>query len=150
MDPLSAIASVIAVSQALGVGVKVLKSLTNASAEFGDMLNELSTLQATMVQLCSAVNTMADDPQLCLPGEVVTRLEAIQRELGLIVGATEDIGTRLLRSKRPTDLNKKGDPKVSAIGWQRERGKAAKLRDRAKRCREDLSVCMGLLGVTEQ
>jgi hypothetical protein len=149
MDPLSAIASVIAVSQALGIGVKALRSLANASAEFGDMLNELSTLQACITQLCSVVKTMTD-PQLCLPGEVITRLETIQRELSHIVGATEDIGVRLLRGKHPMTLDKKGDPKVSAISWQRERSTAVKLRDRAKRCREDLSVCLGLLGVTEQ
>jgi len=147
MDPLSAIASVIAISQALGVGINGLQSLANAPAEFSDMLSELSALQACTNQLCTVIGTMSD-PQLYLPEEVLGQLETINFELGQIVGSMRDIGARLSRGKLST--NRKGQPKVSVINWQLERSKATKLRDRSRRCRQDLSLCLSLLGVSEQ
>ncbi|KAK0648262.1 ankyrin repeat-containing domain protein [Cercophora newfieldiana] len=149
MDPLSAIASVIAISQALGAGIKALNTLTNAPVEFSDMLSELSSLQACTSQLCSVMGTMSD-PRLSLPSEVIGRLQIINFELGQIQGTTRDIEARVLRGKQPISRDRKGAPKLSIINWQKERGKAIKLRDRAKRCRDDLVVCLGLLGVSEQ
>jgi hypothetical protein len=156
MDPLSAIASVIAISQALGISIRALRSLANVSAEFSDLVHELSTLQASMVQLSALVNMMAD-PHLCLPGELISRIGIIHCELSQIVDAIEDVTARLLRTSTNSaghnhhvSLNKKREPNVSAISWYQERSKVTKLRDRAKRCREELSVCLGLLGFAEQ
>lgn len=149
MDPLSAIASVIAVSQALGVGVKALKTLANAPSEFSDMLSELSALQACTSQLHSMMGTMPD-PRLSIPADVLSRLERIKFELGQIHGTLRDTETRLLRGKLKILMNKKGEPRISIINWQKERAKATRLRDQAKRCREDLAICLSLLGVSEQ
>jgi hypothetical protein len=160
MDPLSVIASVIAVSQALGMGIQLLTGIANAPAEFAEMLSELSTLQACMRQLCSVASAAAD-PDLSLPAEVLVRLETKKYELGQIAGAIDDIGARLLVSRdngnraasasASAPLAKRGGgQKVSVIDWQRQRGRFVKLRDRARRCREDLAVCLGLLGVLEQ
>ncbi len=151
MEPLSAIASVIAIAQALDMGIRGLKTLSNASGELSDMLSELSSLRACLDQLSSAVNTITE-PHLSLPGEVITRLGNIRSDLIQVVCATEDIEARLSRrgSSVMSGMNKRGETTVSAIAWTRERGKAIKLRDRAKRCREDLSVCLALLGVSEQ
>jgi hypothetical protein len=151
MDPLSTIASAIAVSQALGVGVKAFRSLANAPSEFSDMLRELSSLQASTSQLCSVLYTMAD-PGLSFHSDVANRLEMINFELSQILGAMRDINARLSSGKPPDSigLKRNGTQMVSIINWQRERGKAIKLRDRAKSCREDLSLCINLLGVSEQ
>jgi len=146
MEPLSAIASVIAVAQALGVGVGALRTLSNSSDEFNDMLAELSKLKSCMDQLCSTINTV-EDPRLSLPAEVFARLDAMRLELGQILNAIREIETRLLGKSRVSSAK---DVKVSVINWQRERRRAIKLRDRAKCCREDLTVCLGLLGVSEQ
>jgi len=145
MEPLSAIASVITVAQALGVGVGALRTLSNSSDEFNDMVAELSKLKSCMDQLCSTINKV-EDPRLSLPAEVFARLDAMRLELGQILNATREIETRLLGKSAPA----RKEVKVSVINWQRERRKAIKLRDRAKRCREDLTVCLGLLGVSEQ
>ena len=149
MDPLSIIASVITVSQALGKGIRVLAIITNASADFTDMLNELHMLQATMRQFCTVVSAAAD-PHLSLPTEVLMRLEAKKYELSQIVGATEDIGSRLLRGSHSTPLGGGGEQTISVISWQRERGKVLKLRNRAKTCREDMAVSLSLFGILEQ
>ena len=162
MDPLSVVASIIAVSQALGMGIQLLAGIANAPAEFAEMLSELSTLQACMRQVCSVASAAAD-PDLSLPAEVLVRLETKKYELGQIAGAIDDIGARLLVSRdyngnrassasASASLTKRGGggQKVSVIDWQRQRGRFVKLRDRARRCREDLAVCLGLLGVLEQ
>ena len=68
MEPLSAIASVITVAQALGVGVGALRTLSNSSDEFNDMVAELSKLKSCMDQLCSTINKV-EDPRLSLPAK---------------------------------------------------------------------------------
>ncbi|KAK1753735.1 hypothetical protein QBC47DRAFT_387034 [Echria macrotheca] len=149
MDPLSAIASIIAVSQALGAGIQVLVAIANASADFTDMLNELHMLQSCMRQFCSVISEAAD-PRLSLPPEVMMRLETKKYELSQIVGAIDDIGARLSRGGRSTPSERGGEQKVSVISWQRERGKLLKLRNRAKHCREDMTIFLSLLGISEQ
>ncbi|KAM7215358.1 Ankyrin repeat-containing domain protein [Rhypophila decipiens] len=118
MDPLSVIASVIAITEAFGVGVKTPKGLADTSSEFSDMLAELSSLQAWLDQLRLTIDNMTV--------------------------------AQLMGDEKKKELSKKGVPKVSVITWQRMRGRIQKLKDRAKRCREELSACLDLVGLSQQ
>jgi len=149
MDPLSVIASALSIGQVLGTGIKTLRSIANTSSEFNDMLDELASLQAWMNQLRDTVDGMAGS-RLSVPGDILPRLERVKLELSQIVNATKDIQTRLMGNGGQKQLNKKGEPKVSLINWQRSRGKFVKLKERAKRCREDMSACLDLVGLSQQ
>ncbi|GAB1309798.1 hypothetical protein MFIFM68171_00008 [Madurella fahalii] len=144
MDPLSVIASTIAIAQALGFGIKKCKSFANSSVEFCDMLNELSTLQGWLDQLC-ALNVSGN----MVPANVIDSLRTVRTELQLVVDEMNYIATRFLdHDHRKLDSNEKH--KISTLSWQRHRRMVPQLRDRAKRCREELSTCIGLLSLSQQ
>ncbi|KAK4208229.1 hypothetical protein QBC37DRAFT_453435 [Rhypophila decipiens] len=148
MDPLSAIASVLAITEAFGVGVKTLKGLADTSSEFSDMLAELSSLQAWLDQLRLTIDNMTV-AQVQVPLDVLRRLELARVELSQVVNAMGDIRVKLMGDEKEKKLSKKGVPKVSVITWQRMRGRIQKLKDRAKRCREELSACLDLVGLSQ-
>ncbi|KAM7194421.1 Ankyrin repeat-containing domain protein [Naviculisporaceae sp. PSN 640] len=150
MDPLSVVASVIAISQAFGVGVNALKALTNTSSEFSDMLSELSGLQAWLDQLRLATESLATT-EFQISGNLLERLELAKVELSQIVNEMGDIRRKLIKhGKDKMDWNRNGEARVSVITWQRMRGRVQKLRDRAKRCRDELSACLNVVGLSQQ
>ncbi len=148
MDPLSIIASTIAISQALGFGIKTLQCLGNAPTDFCNMLNELSTLSGLLGQLRTATDSISDSTSP-FPADAVDRLELLKVELSQVVNEMKAIETKLV-GKVPKPLNKKGEHKISRTDWQLIRGKIARLRGRAKECRENLVACFGLLGFSQQ
>ncbi|KAK3391138.1 hypothetical protein B0H63DRAFT_132580 [Podospora didyma] len=150
MDPLSVIASVVAISQALGASIKTLQGFANASLEFCDMLNEISTLQGWLSQLSSALDGI-DQSQMQVSAEAVDRLETLRSELNDVFIDLNDLASRLSRSHKLLTMKMGGHtPKISKIEWQLTRGKVVKLRDRAQRCRENLSICLELLELSQQ
>ncbi len=94
---------------------------------------------------------MADTKSLP-SNDLVARLGPLKLELSQIVSATTEIQDRILHNAQiePTAFNRKGEVKVSVIDWQRVRGKVIRLKTRAKRCREDLSACIGILGIPQK
>ncbi|KAK5652344.1 hypothetical protein OQA88_10536 [Cercophora sp. LCS_1] len=152
MDPitvLGAIASVVSVSNALGFGIKTLRSLANASEEFRDMLNELSNLQTLVEHLRATADNMAD-PRLAVPNDFVCQIRTIESELNEIVGSLLEIQVKLQRNRKQALVKGAKEPGVSAISWQRVRGKVRMIRDRGKRCQDSLNICLGLLGIFQQ
>ncbi|KAK3380949.1 hypothetical protein B0H63DRAFT_194773 [Podospora didyma] len=150
MDPLSIAASAIAITQAvaaIGAGVDKLRGVRNASAEFCDMLNELSILQEFLHQLRDMMENMTS-PNSSIPSTAVHALEKLQLELSRIVNEISGICKEM--SGTSTGLNLKGQQKVSKMSWQLKRGRIFKLRDRAKRCRESLAACVEVLGLSNQ
>ncbi|WDK17406.1 hypothetical protein CGRA01v4_08689 [Colletotrichum graminicola] len=96
MDPLSISASVIALVQsslAVGKGVKLLASLRHAPAEFCDLVNELTTLQAVIEQVKNPLEELESErasdrtlPDLDTSATLVLKrdLEIIAEELGAL------------------------------------------------------------------
>jgi len=150
MDPVSTIASAIAMSQLLALGVKGLRSLRHTSDEFHDMLDELSNLQGWLGQLGALMESIASDPNhsTAISPDAVNQLETVKIELDLIVSEMNEITARLL-SRGPRPLSKTA--KVSLIDWQfKLRGKVSNLKDRAKKCRESLTTCLALFGLAQR
>lgn len=149
MDPLSIIASTLAITQALGIGIKKLRSIANTSTEFLDMLNELSTLQGLLSQLEAAEESLGDSQ---LPATVLTsaanQLETVRIELAQIVKALTAMTSKLL-DRAPRPFRESGEGKLSIVQWQRVRGKVLQLRNQARQCRDNLSACLGLLGLSQ-
>jgi len=146
MDPLSAIASTIAITQALGFGIKKLQSLANSNAEFCDLLNELSSLQGWLGQLdaldLANVKTF--------PASAAARLHDIKTRLEVVVNDLDEIVKRLHGEKNSVATGNGKRVKVSKLSWQRNRSTVLELRDRARQCREDLVACLELLGLSQQ
>lgn len=150
MDPLSVAASAIAFAQAvgaIGAGINTLKSLQNMSAEFCDMLNELSSLQALLHQLRGTMEAAAE-PGFLLPQRAVEPVTKIQQELSQIVNEIDAISRDIARTSN--GLNKKGQQKISVLRWQPRRQRLVDLREKARRCRDNLSACIDLLGFSHQ
>lgn len=149
MDPLSIIASTIAITQVLGFGIKTLQSLATSNVEFCDMLNELSSLQGWLSQLdaldLSAVQSLSMD--------AIRRLENVKSSLQLLASDLDEV-TKAFHSGQTTSLTATGTGstkiKISKLVWQRNRSKVTRLRERAKQCREELVAGLGLLGLSEQ
>lgn len=150
MDPLSIIASTIAITQALGFGIKTLQSLANSNVEFCDLLNELSSLQEWLSQLdaldLSAVQSLSMD--------AIRRLENVKSSLQVLAGDLDEIirGFHCGQKASVAAMNDKSNIKIkiSKLAWQRNRSTVIRLRERAKQCREELVAGLGLLGLSEQ
>lgn len=103
MDPLSIIASTIAITQALGFGIKTLQSLANSNVELCDMLNELSSLQKWLSQLdaldLSAVQSLSMD--------AIRRLENVKSSLQLLASDLDEV-TKAFHSGQTTSLTVTG------------------------------------------
>lgn len=150
MDPLSIIASTIAITQALGFGIKTLQSLANSNAEFCDMLEELSSLREWLTQLdvldLSAVQSFSLD--------AIRRLDNVRSNLQLVTCDLDEIISGF-HCGQTTSLTATRDKstikiKISKLAWHRNRNTVLRLRERAKQCREELVAGLGLLGLSEQ
>jgi hypothetical protein len=144
MDPLSVIASMVAIAQALGFCINKCKSLANSSVEFCDMINELSTMQGWLGQL-SALDISGN----MVPAKTIESLHTVRTELQLVVDEMNYIAMRFMDHGRGM-LDSKKKHKISKLSWQQHRAMVLKLKDRAKRCREELSTCISLLGFSQQ
>ncbi|KAK1831294.1 hypothetical protein QBC39DRAFT_351566, partial [Podospora conica] len=149
MDPLSIIASTIAITQALGFGIKTLQSIANSNVEFCDMLKELSSLRDWLNQLdtldLSAVQTLSQD--------AISRLDNVRSSLQLLAGDLDEITKGFhcrTTSLTATENTSNTKTKISKIAWHRNRNTVLRLQERAKQCREELVAGLGLLGLSEQ
>jgi len=151
MDPLSIIASTVAISQVLGFGLQRLQSLRNTSAEYSDMLDELSNLQGSLCQLDSLMQSIAADPSrpTAISPDAVNQLETVKIDLDLIVGEMNEMTARLL-SRGWRHLGRAGKLKVSHVHWQLKSRKVIRLKERAARCRENLMTCLALFGLSQR
>lgn len=154
MDPLSivsAVASVVSIAQALGLGIRALRNMANASVEFCDMLNELTTLQGLLSQLHAITDDAAGTKLLGSP-VTLDRLRQLELELRGLVREMDEMRAELSASQAlPLPIGRKGGKcAVSRTKWHLARSKVIELRDRTRRCRDNLSACLGLLGFSQQ
>jgi len=150
MDPISVAASSIAFAQcigAIGKGISALERMTNASAEFCDLLNELASLTPLVHQLRALVHRHAAGPQSALSAADADIIAGLQLELTQTVNALESI-TSQLAAGSPA-LNKKGQHKIPKLCWHRMRGDAIYLRDKTRLCRANISSSIDLLAASQ-
>jgi hypothetical protein len=137
MDPLSVVVGVVGLSQALGTGLAVLRKILNASSEFREMVEDLSTLQTLSSQLQILVVDMTELQLTSIPREIASQLEVMQRETTHIVGEMRKVQVGILGKRgqvAPEDLGN-SELKISVVTWQRLRAKVIKLGARAKTVR---------------
>ncbi|KAK2007762.1 ankyrin [Colletotrichum eremochloae] len=148
MDPLSISASVIALVQAslaVGKGVKLLASLRHAPAEFCDLVNELTTLQAVIEQVKSPLEELKDEQasNRTLSALDTSATSALKRDLEIIAAELGALCERLTATDKADERNRPN--RVSKGKWIREQNSIAKLRSRAHATRNSLTLSFGAL-----
>lgn len=147
MDPLSVVASVIALSQAsgaIGKGVKFLHSLRHIPAEFCDVVNQLTALQAVLQQVTAALEGYDDDKSdASKPATDLSGVLVLENDLKQTTGELEALCKRLRATdKRPTQ---DGKLHISKSKWIREKRNMEKIRMKAIAARDNLTLCFGAL-----
>lgn len=147
MDPLSITASIITLVQAtvrIAKGVQFIRSLGQIPAEFCDLLNELSTLQAVASQAETALRDYETQQSLdrssasfaTLDSSVLT---ALQGDLAQITTDLEVLCDEL--KKKNEKAKSIGQEQISTRKWLKGRKNILKLREKARDTRQNLSLC---------
>ncbi|KAK3320600.1 hypothetical protein B0T19DRAFT_430009 [Cercophora scortea] len=146
MDVVSAVASVIAIGQALGALPKIvdtLRSLAEVKGELAGLLNELSTLQGLHSQIQQVMDEFRSAHRsmpAAVPEGAMSLLKNANAEIELLVRDLE----KLAQGFRDREF--KGSRRVTnTIKWTLKKGKVAALYARARKCREDLHMAMSTL-----
>ncbi|KAJ0379240.1 hypothetical protein COL26b_002406 [Colletotrichum chrysophilum] len=134
MDPLSITTSVIALVQALGVGVKFFSSMRQIPADFCDLSNELTDLQAVAEQ----VKTSLQEMENAVPGITASAIQTLEDDFASIVHELEALCGRLQKSDRHADIV--GELRVSKRKWLREKDNVARLRAKASKTKQSLML----------
>ena len=149
MDPLSISASIITLIQAAGVvarGVRALRSIKNAPAEFYALCNEVATLQAAIEQVRLASESMAHRGSFFQ----AAASEPIRKTLYNIenVGVEFDqFAARLLATTKDPPSSTAG--RIHKLTWFREKHTMAMLREKARFAREQLLLCFSSINSSE-
>ncbi|KAF0329203.1 ankyrin repeat protein [Colletotrichum asianum] len=140
MDPLSITTSVIALVQALGVGVKFFSSMRQIPADFCDLSNELTDLQAVAEQVKTSLQEMenGDTKNAAVPGITASAIQTLEDDFALIVHELEALCGRLQKSDRHADIV--GELRVSKRKWLREKDNVARLRAKASKTKQSLML----------
>lgn len=156
MDPLSAVASAIALFQAakgISKGVQFLRSLRGVPAEFSDLLDELSTLQSVVDHVEAA---SAELPSLAPP--FLSRVDcgiivSLKDDLVLITDELNSMCSRLAKPQRRPAHEAVPDgsqtERVSLFRWQAEKGNITKIRNKARNTREHLTLCFAVFSSSQ-
>lgn len=152
MDPLSISASIIAIVQAtVGVGkaVRYLRSIRNIPAEFLDLTNELTSLQAILAQVHVALvdidgdekhaTTLATGADSIALQDCKTDLEHLVQELEALCGRMKVSG------KKETNKDGSVHERTSKWRWTRAREHIATIRTRARRTCDYLNLSFAAL-----
>ncbi|KAK2776808.1 hypothetical protein CKAH01_03300 [Colletotrichum kahawae] len=140
MDPLSITTSAIALVQALGVGVKFFSSMRQIPADFCDLSNELTDLQAVAEQVKTSLQEMENGAakHAAVPGIDTSSMQTLEDDFALIVHELETLCGRLRKSDRYID--KVGELRVSKRKWLREKDNVARLRAKASKTKQSLML----------
>ncbi|OHE95702.1 hypothetical protein CORC01_08986 [Colletotrichum orchidophilum] len=145
MDPLSITASIIALVQAsaaVGKGVKILLSLRHAPADFSELVDELTTLQAVIEQVKSPLQKI-ETGDVAIPTLNIAPTLALKQSLEIIQEELLDLCYRLTGTNHGDEMS--GQLRVSMSKWIRERSNIAKLKYRATNTRASLMLCLSAL-----
>ncbi|OTA83034.1 hypothetical protein M434DRAFT_16815 [Hypoxylon sp. CO27-5] len=134
MEVAGAIASFIAIGQALAATPKIidaLRSLGEVRQEFLDLLNEVELLNSFGKLIRERIDELPNDDSIPQP----TLLRSVATDLALIVSQLEDL-TRDCQ----VGWKENGQFKIARLKWLRYRRRLAYLTERAKRNREYLQL----------
>ncbi len=124
MGPLSITASIVALAQASGFIGKIVSKLcafSKARAEFCDLLNEIGTLQAVLLDVETTLRQISHrSTMLPVVGEPRAVL-SIQQELDFAVKEMDELATRLLTGSKGLDAD--GLHRISKLQWAAGKGK---------------------------
>jgi hypothetical protein len=137
MDPLSVIASSIAVAGAVSAGLETVRTLHNAGSELHSLINEVSDITVLLGEVERAILERRHHQQL--PQWTVDNISKI------LIGAKNklhDLDTvvnhRLIRSITPS-----GEANVARLAWLRQRPKVQRLQMELRQTRLSLASLWG-------
>ncbi|KAI1874632.1 hypothetical protein JX265_004840 [Neoarthrinium moseri] len=144
MDGVSAVASFIAIGQALAAIPKVVKAVqafANTREELEELLFELDILAALYedVQMCFGLIAADDLPNVIAPKEPAY-IERIKKELNRLLGQLEELAKQC-----PSEDNGQRLSKTMRIKWVWKKEDITRLCERARRIKDHLKSAMDML-----
>ncbi|KAI1379977.1 ankyrin [Hypoxylon crocopeplum] len=136
MEVVGAIASFVAIGQALAAIPKIieaLRSLVEVKQELLDLVNEVELLNSFGQLIRDRIHELPDNGSIQQP----TLLRSVAADLASVVLQLEDLTRECQDGKK-----KNGQIKVARIKWLRHRPKIASLSEKAKRNREYLHLIL--------
>ncbi|KAI0173607.1 hypothetical protein GGR52DRAFT_394903 [Hypoxylon sp. FL1284] len=137
MDPISAIASFIAIGQALAAAPKIIDALSSVikvRQEVLDLLNEIEILHGLGRHIREAVaNFPSDDTTGSFSTPKSRLIKSVEDDLVSTVAQLQELAQKCRRETKDVD-----QLKVNRLRWFLKRGKIADLSKRVKRNREHL------------
>ncbi|KAI1772707.1 hypothetical protein F4818DRAFT_136938 [Hypoxylon cercidicola] len=136
MEPISAIASFIAIGQALAATPKIFRvlcSLVEVRQEVTQLLHEIAMLDELWNRIKQIKNIPDDDPTARFSVPRAHLLQVIETDLGSIVTQLEELAEKFQRGTKEN-----GKLKVDRVKWLLKRREIASLSKRAKKNREYL------------
>ncbi|KAI1091023.1 ankyrin [Rostrohypoxylon terebratum] len=157
MDPLSIIASTIALAQAIrGIakGVHFLRSLGHIPLEYSGLLNELSTLQASAEQVQAVLQELESPSSANLDPKFqdfdLSILVSLKDDLAQTTEDFDALCGRLKAPKRQRQARKSNDEKsVSKWRWEKEKYNITRLQQKSRRIRQELGLCFAALATSQ-
>lgn len=137
MDPLSVIASTIAIAGALSSGLDQLRTLYDAGQEIHTLMNEVSEIRIILSEVESAIMERQSRKQLPQRSidNICKLVVCAKDKLQLLDTITKD---KLIRSNLPS-----GEAKVARLAWLRQKPKVKKLQEDLRVFRLSLSSVWG-------
>ncbi|RYP71212.1 hypothetical protein DL769_004732 [Monosporascus sp. CRB-8-3] len=138
MDPLSITASVIAVvgaAQKCAQGIAMLREFQEAPEQLAALNNEVSDLELVLSHASSIGQQPSDDQHSSLLA-LSTQVERAGKQLHAL---------RTLIEQHLVRHGKKGNTKVTRIGWIRERNRIAQMQRELRSTRLNISTALGVI-----
>lgn len=137
MDPLSIIASSIAIAGALSVSLEAARTLHNSSSGLHPLINEVSEIRIVLIEVERAILERRHHQQL--PQATVDNICKISAGAKKTLNQLDTIiNERLIRSLTPL-----GETKVARLAWLRQKSKVKSLQQELKRTRLSLAGIWG-------
>ncbi|OTB07464.1 hypothetical protein M426DRAFT_251705 [Hypoxylon sp. CI-4A] len=147
MEPISAIASFIAIGQALAATPKIidtLQSLVHARREVLELLNQVERLNTFGIVIRESIDSLRNGdnsrtgPQV--PPSALPLLVSVQNELGSIVSQLDEFTDKCHRKAKESDRTK-----IKRGNWFWYRKKITRLTKEAKKHSDDLQLVLSLI-----
>ena len=137
MDPLSVIASTIAIAGAVSTGLEAVRNLHHASGEVLSLMNEVSEITIVLGDIEHAILEHRQNPQLSQRaidnmGKILVRAKSNLQELNTVVHY------RLIRSVKSS-----GEANIARLAWLRQRPKVQRLQTELRQTRISLASLWG-------
>lgn len=137
MDPISVIASTLAIAGALSTSLNQFKTLYDAGHELHSLTNELSEIRIVLSEVEGAImerQSLTQLPQRSLKN-ICKLVTCAKDKLQLLDTITKD---KLIRSYSPS-----GEAKVARLAWLRQKSRVKKVQEDLKVFRLSLASAWG-------